>query len=312
MSSAEQQLRQHCSRRRSIPNKIRIFLERQQLSFGHCLTFTVPRCPPAINETCEYLWGKVWVASGEAGHDPDVASPYKAQGPSFLQDIPVEEWGQSKTGVKQVKKNEHHSHSLILGAVQQYYRTLDPLEGYVWFRVWVAVYSVEGHHTLQVPAHKAATTHHLIIKSSSWLPIKFKNESSVNICVRVCVCVCGHIGQRIYYLWSTVTLSVLINSWYPGNLEVTIEKTCQSYSSMMASMSNASCCSAAPNWKNVDFSSCNDTKDGGNHQFSLKNPWWGVGGGRGGRVLTDEVVFPSINFVVAVVWSLGYYLHTWV
>lgn len=49
-----------------------------------------------------------------------------------------------------------------------------------------------------------------------------------------------------------------MKSWYPGNLEVTIEKTCQSYSSMMASMSRASCCRAAPNWKNVDFSSCNN------------------------------------------------------
>lgn len=67
--------------------------------------------------------------------------------------------------MKQVKeKNKKHSHSLILGAVQQDYRTLDPLQGYVRFRVWVAVHSVEGHHTLQVPAHKAAATHHLITK----------------------------------------------------------------------------------------------------------------------------------------------------
>lgn len=62
------------------------------------------------------------------------------------------------------------------------------------------------------------------------------------------------------YLWSTVTLRVLIKSWYPGNLEVTMEKTCQSYSSMMASISRASCCRAAPNWKNVDFSSCTHTE----------------------------------------------------
>lgn len=63
-----------------------------------------------------------------------------------------------------------------------------------------------------------------------------------------------------HYLWSTVILNVLMKSWYPGNFEVTIEKTCQSYSSIMASMRRASCCRAAPNWKNVDFSSCNDTQ----------------------------------------------------
>lgn len=40
--------------------------------------------------TCYYIWephylrGKVWVASGETGHDPDVTSSYQAQGPRFL------------------------------------------------------------------------------------------------------------------------------------------------------------------------------------------------------------------------------------
>lgn len=48
-------------------------------------------CPPVVTEKREYLWGLVRVASREAGHDPDVASPYQAQRPSFLQDVPVEE-----------------------------------------------------------------------------------------------------------------------------------------------------------------------------------------------------------------------------
>lgn len=60
---------------------------------------------------------------------------------------------------KKKKTQKKHSHSLILGAVQQDHRTLDPLQGYVRFRVWVAVHSVQGHHTLHVPAHKAAATH---------------------------------------------------------------------------------------------------------------------------------------------------------
>lgn len=35
--------------------------------------------------TCYYIWelyylrGKVWIASGETGHDPDVTSSYQAQ-----------------------------------------------------------------------------------------------------------------------------------------------------------------------------------------------------------------------------------------
>lgn len=77
----------------------------------------------------------------------------------------------------------------------------------------------------------------------------------------MCVSICVHVGMCVHYLWSTVILSVLMKSWYPGNFEVTIEKTCQSYSSIMASMRRASCCRAAPNWKNVDFSSCNDTQE---------------------------------------------------
>jgi len=54
-------------------------------------------------------------------------------------------------------KKEMHSHSLVLGAVQQYHGTLDPLECNVGFRVGVVVHGVQGHHTLQVPAHKAGT-----------------------------------------------------------------------------------------------------------------------------------------------------------
>lgn len=38
-----------------------------------------------------YLRGMVWVASGETGHDPDVTSSYQAQGPSFLQYVPVKD-----------------------------------------------------------------------------------------------------------------------------------------------------------------------------------------------------------------------------
>lgn len=38
-----------------------------------------------------YLRGKVWVASGETGHNPNVTSSYQAQGPSFLEYIPDEE-----------------------------------------------------------------------------------------------------------------------------------------------------------------------------------------------------------------------------
>lgn len=38
----------------------------------------------------DYLRGKVWVSSGETGHNPDVTGSYQAQGPSFLQYIPVE------------------------------------------------------------------------------------------------------------------------------------------------------------------------------------------------------------------------------
>lgn len=38
-----------------------------------------------------YLRGKVWVASGETGHDPNVTGSYQAQGASFLHYIPVEE-----------------------------------------------------------------------------------------------------------------------------------------------------------------------------------------------------------------------------
>lgn len=52
------------------------------------------RCPPAVTEKHEYLWGEVRVASREAGRDPDVASSYQAQRPSFLQDVPVEQQGQ--------------------------------------------------------------------------------------------------------------------------------------------------------------------------------------------------------------------------
>lgn len=83
-----------------------------------------------------YLRGKVWVASGEAGHDPDITGSYQAQGPSFLQYIPAE---QSRRGNKNLRftfrksgnEIEKHSHGLVLGAVEQYNRTLDPLEGNV-------------------------------------------------------------------------------------------------------------------------------------------------------------------------------------
>lgn len=76
----------------------------------------------------------------------------------------MEEEGQLKTAARLVKKKKDktqkkHSHSLVLGAVEQDHRALDPLQGYVRFGVWVAVHSVQGHHTLQVPAHKAAATH---------------------------------------------------------------------------------------------------------------------------------------------------------
>ena len=38
-----------------------------------------------------YLGGEVWVASGEAGHNPNVTGSYQAQGSSFLHYIPVKE-----------------------------------------------------------------------------------------------------------------------------------------------------------------------------------------------------------------------------
>lgn len=76
---------------------------------------------------------------------------------------------------------------------------------------------------------------------------------------------CVSTERFIHHLWSTVIFSVLMNPWYPGNFEVTMEKTCQSYSSMIASMSRASCWRAAPNWKKVDFSSCE-----GGHSRVLK------------------------------------------
>lgn len=43
---------------------------------------------------------------------------------------------------------------------------------------------------------------------------------------------------------------------------MTMEKMCQSYSSMMFSISSASCWMEAPNWKNVDFTSWTNEEEG--------------------------------------------------
>lgn len=93
-----------------------------------------------------YLGGEVWVAGGKTGHDPDVPGSYQAQGASFLHYIPVAEQrrrvntdplydrGRTQSGGRIKKKKgemSEHSQSLVLGAVQQNNRTLNPLEGNV-------------------------------------------------------------------------------------------------------------------------------------------------------------------------------------
>lgn len=55
------------------------------------LVIDLKRCSHLLEDESEYLRGNVWVASGETGHNPDVSGSYQAQGPSFLQYIPVEE-----------------------------------------------------------------------------------------------------------------------------------------------------------------------------------------------------------------------------
>lgn len=110
------------------------------------LVLDLKHCSHLLEDESEYLRGNVWVASGETGHNPDVSGSYQAQGPSFLQYIPVEERSQrvnedllQRSGSvwqrdrKREKENERHKHShgLILGTVQQYHWALDPLEGNV-------------------------------------------------------------------------------------------------------------------------------------------------------------------------------------
>lgn len=55
------------------------------------LVIDLKHCSHLLEDESEYLRGNVWVASGETGHNPDVSGSYQAQGPSFLQYIPVEE-----------------------------------------------------------------------------------------------------------------------------------------------------------------------------------------------------------------------------
>lgn len=60
----------------------------------YCRNPSNTHCPPAGTEKRGYLGGEVRVARREAGHDPDVASSYQAQGARFLQDVPVEQQAQ--------------------------------------------------------------------------------------------------------------------------------------------------------------------------------------------------------------------------
>ncbi len=79
----------------------------------------------------ERIWSDVWVARGQAGHDPDVAEPDQAQWSGLLQDVS----------------------RLVLGAVQEDDWRLQLLQ--LDLGSGVPVYGVQGDGMLEVPTDKA-------------------------------------------------------------------------------------------------------------------------------------------------------------
>ncbi len=79
----------------------------------------------------ERIWSDVWVARGQAGHDPDVAEPGQAQWSGLLQDV-------SRLDLGAVQEDDWRLHLL----------QLDQGPG-------VPVYSIQGDGVLEVPTDKA-------------------------------------------------------------------------------------------------------------------------------------------------------------